>query len=242
MKKILIITGGSKGLGSGIISAYQQANYHIFSISRTLNAAQNAQNIVQIQADLQKKEDLQGILANIFLQLDKENTARIVLINNAATLGKISRIENCSANDIENTLFLNTIAPLTLISDFIRLTLDWNCEKKIINISSGAAQKAYYGWTNYCTSKAALDMMTRAIAIEQNNAQNGAKIISIAPGVVDTEMQAEIRKTSKVDFIEVERFIHYKKEGILADKESAGAKIFAIDQDETVENGSILRI
>jgi benzil reductase ((S)-benzoin forming) len=242
MEKILIITGGSKGLGSGIIAAYLAANYRIFSISRTQNASEIAQNIVQIQADLSKSEEINGILANIFTHFTQNTIERIVLINNAATLGTITRAENYTAKDIENTLYLNTIAPLILISDFIRLTLDWYCTKKVINISSGAAQKAYYGWTNYCASKAALDMLTRAIAIEQNTLLNGVKLISIAPGIVDTDMQGEIRKATKSDFVEVERFVQYKNAGALVDAMVVGAKIFALDQEDLAENGAVLRV
>jgi len=242
MEKVLIITGGSKGLGRGIIAAYLAANYRIFSISRSKNASEIAPNITQLQADLSKKEEVCGILEKIFSYFSATSLEKIVLINNAATLGTITRVENYGAAEIENTIFLNTIAPLILISDFIRLSLNWNCRKKIINISSGAAQKAYYGWTNYCASKAALDMLTRAIAIEQNSIPNGVKLISIAPGIVDTDMQATIRKADKTDFTEVARFVEYKNSGALADAMLVGAKIFEIDEEDTAENGAVLRV
>lgn len=241
MEKILILTGGSKGLGSGILKAYLAADYRVFSISRSLNTSEDATNITQIQADLSKSNQVENVLSEIFQHLKAENISRICLINNAGTLGNITRIENYSAKDIEDTIYLNTIAPLILTSIFIRLTQNWQAEKRILNISSGAAANPYYGWTNYCASKAALDMLTRTVAVEQKTVENGVKIIAIYPGIIDTEMQAQIRNTNAEDFALVEKFIDFKNTGALLDKEVAGRKIFEIDHDESIENGTILR-
>ncbi len=89
--------------------------------------------------------------------LKPEAIHEICLINNAATIGKITRIENITSVEIEKTIRLNTIVPLQCISEFIKTTQKWKCNKSIINISSGAAVKPYYGWAMYCASKAALD-------------------------------------------------------------------------------------
>ena len=131
------------------------------------------------------------------------------------------------------------MAPLVLTSEFIKHTKSMTCRKLIINISSGAANKAIFGWSLYCSTKAALDMMTKTVGLEQSQDNNGVKIISVHPGVVDTQMQAEIRKTDKAAFKDVERFIDLKESGSLADPGRIGSEIFKLDLDN-ITNGAII--
>ncbi len=241
MENIIIITGGSKGIGKGIIEAYQANNYQIFSISRTKGDFENGHEINQILADLSSENTVDDLLPIIFKQLNQNIIKKIVLVNNAGTLGEIGRLENLDSKNLSTAVRLNTLAPLLLTSSFIKITKEWACDKKVINISSGAAQNPYYGWAVYCATKAALDMMTKVVAAEQETVKNGVKIISIYPGVVDTDMQTEIRKHKKEDFIAIDRFLELKESGSLLNPKSVGAKIFDIDQQE-LQNGSILRV
>lgn len=236
--KILIITGGSKGIGNGIIKAYQNEHYQIFSIARTKNEL--LKQVTQIEFDLSKTEGIKNLITQIFNGLNPKEVEQITLINNAGTLGEIARIEDIG--DIEKTVQLNTVAPLILTSTFINFTKDWTCARKVINISSGAAQKPYYGWTVYCATKAAIDMMTKTIALEQESLPNGIKIIAIYPGVVDTAMQGKIRQSDKENFAAIDRFLELKANNALADATTVGKQIFAIDQDQTVVNGSLIRV
>jgi benzil reductase ((S)-benzoin forming) len=238
MSKILIITGGSKGIGKGIIDAYQNEGFQIFSISRTKN--QDFEAVKQIKFDLSRADGIAGLLTKIFDDLNPEEVEKITLINNAGTLGKIGRVEDIT--DIEKTVSLNTIAPLILTSTFISLTKNWECKKQVISISSGAAQKPYYGWTVYCATKAAIDMMTKTIALEQDSIENGVKIIAIYPGVVDTEMQAQIRTSDKQSFASIDRFLELKATNSLANATTVGKQIFAISHDEKIENGALIRV
>lgn len=238
MSKILIITGGSKGIGKGIIDAYQNEGFQIFSISRTKN--QDFEAVKQIEFDLSRADGIAGLLTKIFDELNPEEVEKITLINNAGTLGKIGRVEDIT--DIEKTVSLNTIAPLILTSTFISLTKNWECKKQVISISSGAAQKPYYGWTVYCATKAAIDMMTKTIALEQEAIENGVKIIAIYPGVVDTEMQAQIRTSDKQSFASIDRFLELKATNSLANATTVGKQIFAIAHDEKIENGALIRV
>ncbi|RYG21225.1 MAG: SDR family NAD(P)-dependent oxidoreductase [Chitinophagaceae bacterium] len=241
MKNILIITGGSKGIGKGIVEAYQAKGYQIVSIARTRGDFTNTNALLEYQADLSDEKVASHILPAIFEKLHPERIERIVLINNAGTLGGIGRIENLNSENISSAVKLNTIAPLILTSAFIALTNDWTCEKKVINISSGAAQNPYYGWSVYCATKAALDMMTKVVAAEQNAIKHGVKIIAIYPGVVDTDMQTEIRSHKKEDFNAIDRFLELKASGSLLDPQYVGEAIYRLDQQE-LENGSILRV
>jgi benzil reductase ((S)-benzoin forming) len=242
MNKILIITGGSKGLGTGIVRRYLEQQYTVFSIARTLNSDPFFEQVTQYQADLCHLADALAALFSILKSIDPSFLERIVLIHNAATLGQINRLENIALEDIERTMQLNVLAPFHLNAAFLKQTADWTCPKKIIQISSGAAQKNYVGLSVYCTSKAALDHMTRGIAMEQNRHKNGARIIAIYPGVIDTDMQLALRGADLAHLEEVERFKQYKVKGDLKHPDQVGKVIFDIDLSDNYDNGAVINV
>ena len=243
MKNILILTGGSRGIGRAILEKYQKENFLIFSISRNIiEDFASDKSLEQIQYDLSDSNGIEDVLKQIFLKISAKEVKTILLINNAGSLGDIGRSENNNLDTTISTIQLNITAPLVLSSLFIKYTKDWNCQKTILNISSGAATKAYYGWTTYCTTKAALDMMTRSIGLEQKEAVNPVKVISVYPGVVDTKMQENIRKTSKDNFIDVQRFIDLKNNDALSKPDDVAQKIFLIANDLNIKNGSIIDV
>ena len=85
-------------------------------------------------------------------------------------------------------------------------------------------------------------MTTKAIANEQNDIENGVKCIAIYPGVVDTDMQTVIRKTTELEFKNVQRFIELKENNELYAPEFVADKIFKIDISNALENGEIIDI
>lgn len=236
---VLIITGGSKGIGRGIAEHYTKNDYLVYSLSRT---KAGLKNIEEVEVDLTNLDLAYQKLHYILHKIDYAYVDKITLINNAGRLGKISNLGNLDSHDIDLSIRLNTTVPLTLSNAFIKLTQDLKAEKQIINISSGAAISPYAGWSVYCTSKAAIDMMTKTIALEQDGIENGVKCISIYPGVVDTDMQIQIRNTSKTDFKSVERFKELKASNQLFSPSSVGKRIFEMDTDGVLMNGAIIDI
>ena len=137
MEKIVIITGGNKGLGSGLAKQYHKKGYRVISISRS--KIEKLYAVEQYQCDLSKTETIESTVNEIFSHLDKNTTKTVTLFNNAGDLGTVNTLENISPEDISYTIKVNLIAPLILSSLFIKLSKGWDCKKKIINISSGAA-------------------------------------------------------------------------------------------------------
>lgn len=239
MQKIAIITGGSKGIGLALCKKYSKNDYTVFSIARTKN---NLTNITQFSCDISDINEMEKVFLSVFSTLKKEDISDITLINNAGILGDIAPVEKNSLQSIEQTVKVNLTATIATCSLFIKLTKNWKSVKKIINISSGAAVSPYEGWSSYCSTKAGVDMLTQVIAKEQSSIENGVSIFSIHPGVVDTQMQSEIRSTSKKDFAMVDKFVEIHKNEQLFSSDFVAAKIFVIDTDNLIENGSIMDI
>lgn len=240
MEKILIITGGSKGLGLGLAKEYHKNGYRIISISRSI--IEKFYAVEQYQCDLSKTETIESVLTEIFSHLDKKTTKALTLINNAGDLGIVNTLENIAPKDIDYTIKVNLIAPLILSSLFIKLSKGWECKKKIINISSGAAINPYESWSLYCASKAGVDMMTKVLAKEQKRLKKGVKIISIYPGIVDTDMQEKARNTPKENFKSVQRFIDFYEHGELFSPEQVAQKIYKLEVAGKLKNGRILDV
>lgn len=240
MENIVIITGGNKGLGHGLAKEYHKNGYRIISISRSI--IEKLYSMEQYQCDLSKSETIEPIINEIFSHLDKSATKTLTLFNNAGDLGNVNTIENITPEEIAYTIRVNLIAPLILNSLFIKLSKGWECKKKIINISSGAAINPYESWSMYCASKAGLDMMTKVLSKEQKKIKNGVKIISIYPGIVDTDMQAQARNTPKENFKSVQRFIDFYEHGELFTPKQVAEKIYQLDSKGKLKNGKIIDI
>lgn len=234
---ILIITGGSKGIGKAIAKKYASKNYKVYSLSRS---TVDLENITQISVDLSNLKETESSFKMLLSEFNIEQISSITLINNAGRIGKISSLENLKTADIAKTIQLNTITPLVLSSLFISILEKTNCKKQIINISSGAAKTPYQGWSVYCTSKAGVDMMTKTIANEQIAIKNSVKCVSIYPGVVDTNMQTDIRNTQEKDFNSLQRFKDLKENNELYSTEFVAEKIYTIDTKNQLKSGDIV--
>lgn len=240
MSKHLIITGASKGLGNALALKYLNNGYTVYSLSRT--EADNLQGVHQIKCDLSKLDDLQGIFTAVLTQIKDSSPTSITLINNAGSLGLINTIENIDYKNIIQTINVNYSASALLNSLFIKETESCDLKRAIRTISSGAANGAYHGWSVYCSTKAAIDRMTKVIGVEQKEKENPTHVLSIYPGVVDTGMQALIRDSSEEEFSQVERFKTLKEENQLAQPKEVAQWIYQIDLDSSLENGSIVDV
>lgn len=243
----IIITGASRGLGDAFAKELMLKDNYLFCISRKQNddliklADTNDIKMDYFEFDLTQLTQIEGLMKEIANKI-KNPAASITLINNAGTVSPIKTIEKCQSLEIVDNLSLNLMAPMILTSEFIKYFGDWETEKKIINISSGAGKNVYYGWSCYSSAKSGLNMFTRSVALEQENKKNPVKILSIAPGVIDTDMQKEIRSTDPENFINVKRFIELKEKGQLLSPDYAAEKIIQLIFNGNWENGEVLDI
>ena len=240
--KLAIITGGSRGLGKSLVHNFCDQGFFVISIARGPIDYKHKNLLYHF------REDLTGPSAinNLFVQIDpivSENQYQeIILINNAGILGDIKKVENSTMNSISKTIQTNLSVPMVMSSSFLLLLknkIDVNY--RIVNISSGASKSPYYGWSAYCSSKAALEMFSKVLAKEEINNKK-FKSICIKPGVVDTDMQSKIRNSSKEDFKDVERFIELKNNDELYSPDFSAKKIFEICQKDDYLSGASIDI
>jgi len=197
------ITGTGSGLGKAIAEKLLENNDNIvFGLSRKKTV--NHPNYHHFTVDL--NENLKT-----FNFPEHSDALSINLINNAGILGPVKPVGKIDHQDLKLVIRVNLTAPLILIDKFVRTYQGAKCKKVIVNISSGAARYPFNSWMTYCASKAGLDMASQVLATEQKDVKNKISVFSVAPGIIDTPMQEEIRKADPADFPMLQMFRDYKE-------------------------------
>lgn len=236
MSTKVYITGTSTGLGKALaLQLLENDASAVIGIGR--NCSIEHQRYSHFYMDLTDSNSFDKLTFE-----PDDDTQTVVLINNAGTLGEIKPIGKMSERSISDGVFLNLTAPMILSNRFTKAFEGFdNIKTIIINISSGAAWNPYDGWGMYCATKAGLDMF--AAVLNQEISIQSLKnrfIFSIAPGVIDTGMQDQIRLTSKADFNNLERFVALKNDGALRSAASVSEKIIRlIFQPEVFEKSKL---
>jgi len=237
--KCFIITGTSKGLGEAIARKLLDPAHTLICISRHKNtrliadAAEASCKLEYIEFDLANTEHLDALTARMFPKIPRAELSGLYLINNAGSIQPIGPANKIDGESIDRSMKTNAIAPMILTAGLIRWSQPLEVDKRIMNISSGAGRNAYYGWSAYCASKAGLDHFTRCVALEQKDAEHPVRIASVRPGVIDTDMQEQIRGSNSKDFKDIQRFLDLKENGELLTAEAVADKMLEILYSET---------
>lgn len=219
-----ILTGHTRGLGAAIAQNLLARDIDVLGVSRHKNselAKQFPSTLAQAAIDLADSTAVARWLAGDDLQRFVAGCKTVLLINNAGIVQPVGPIESQDVVTIAQAVALNVAAPLMLSSAVAAAGRDAS-DMRMLHISSGAARDAYPGWSVYCATKAALDHHARAVALDQSP---GVRICSLAPGVIDTDMQAEIRATPLEQFPLRERFEGLKREGQLSNPADCARKL-----------------
>lgn len=228
---LTILTGASRGLGLAMAEQLLASGTFLLTMARRPNAELSARApsgaiLEQWSIDLGDGPAAATRLEE-WLSTRTEPFASATLINNAALAGKPGLVADSESSSLAAVVRVGLEAPLLLSAAFLRGTRGWKVPRKILNISSGAASKPLPGEAAYCAVKAGLDHLSRVIALEEAQRPNGAKIVSLAPGVIDTDMQAELRDSDPTTFPSHPQFVAMKTSGQLASPAAAATKVLA---------------
>jgi benzil reductase ((S)-benzoin forming) len=214
--KTYIITGTSRGLGEALAKELLERNYQVHGLGRSDSSGlSNHENYHFTRVDFSEPETLSEKLSPVFSEIREDNPSEIGLINSAAVTGISGEIGKLDLKTATQTFDICTISPLFLSHLFCEHFGSLKSDKRILNISSGAAVKAIPGCGVYSMAKAALEMNSLAIHAEQKDKEFPVKSFSIRPGVIDTGMQKELRESSEKTLPSVGMFRSFQKDGRL---------------------------
>ena len=196
MSQVVIVTGGSRGIGAATARLAAERGYDV-AVNYMANE-EAAQRVVRdIEAKGRRAVAIKGDIAReadvlaLFAETDKALGPVADLVNNAGISGKISRLDDAPTATVQSVIDVNLVGALLCAREAVKRmsTKHGGAGGVIVNVSSGAATTGSpnnYIW--YAASKAGLDAMTLGLGIEV--AREGIRVVGLAAGVTDTEIHA----------------------------------------------------
>lgn len=230
-KHLYIITGASRGMGLRLAEQLLTPENQLLCISRrdspqlALCAQQNGALLNQWHADLIDAQPLCERLKQWLTAIAHRELAGVTMINNAGVIPPLVPLSESHAEDLIRALRVGLEAPMVLTAAFLAATRHWPAPRKVLNISSGLGRRPMASQSVYCAAKAGLDHFTRCLALDEARQANGAKVCALAPGVIDTDMQAQLRQAKPEDFPDQTAFARLKEAGHLTSASEAAARV-----------------
>jgi NAD(P)-dependent dehydrogenase (short-subunit alcohol dehydrogenase family) len=218
-----IVTGVSRGLGEALAADMLSRGFTVLGIGRAASAKLTGERFRFAQCDLAEPAAIASHAGSAFAALAREPLESVALVNNAAVAGPIATIGDVDVAAAARALAINVVAPLALADLFCRTFTDDRVDRRIVNISSGSAAHALAGGGVYSIGKAAIEMLTAAIAAE--HAERSFRCVALRPGIFETDMQREMRAQDPARFPSVALFRGFKEQGLLKDPADVASAI-----------------
>ncbi len=236
MHTLAIITGASRGLGQALAAQYLAGGAFVLGLSRGQSAelaATGAGGLEQWPADLSDPLPLAERLAAWLADFERRGPgalpARVRLIHNAAMISEPCDVADGAPADLARSLRIGLEAPVALTAAFLRATGHWAAaDRRVLFVSSGLGRRPMAGAAAYCAQKAGLDHFARALALEEQARPHGARVASVAPGIVDTDMQKQLRGADPGRFAAQGTFAGFHSSGALDSPAAAAGKVIAL--------------
>jgi NAD(P)-dependent dehydrogenase (short-subunit alcohol dehydrogenase family) len=164
--------------------------------------------------------------------LKPEDLASATLINNAGVIPTIAPLSGSQPSEVARALRVGLEAPMLLTHAFLNATLawvnaGWRGQRKVLNISSGLGRRPMASQAPYCAAKAGMDHFSRCVALDEAQHANGARVVSLAPGVIDTDMQVQLRGAAGEAFPDQSKFLQFKAQGLLSSPAQAAKQVLS---------------
>jgi NAD(P)-dependent dehydrogenase (short-subunit alcohol dehydrogenase family) len=204
---VAVVTGASRGLGAGLADAWAARGVRLGLCARVRPAGPTGTESLTATVDVADAAAVEAFAAAV-----AERFGRIELwVNNAGILEPIGPLAEADPGALRQNIDVNVLGVLHGSATFARHVRSRPGPGVLVNISSGGATRPYAGWAAYCASKAAVEMITEVVAVEEREA--GLVAHALSPGLVDTDMQALIRSTPAERFPKVDRFHRVHRDG-----------------------------
>jgi benzil reductase ((S)-benzoin forming) len=230
---LTILTGASRGMGLSLAQHLLAPDALLLCLSRQTNAdlAEQALRVgatlLQWQADLVDGAAVAARLSTWLAQQDPAALASATLINNAGVIPALVPLREADAAGLAQALRVGLEAPMQLTAAFLGATRDWPLPRKVLNISSGLGRRAMASQAAYCAAKAGMDHFTRCLALDEALLPTGARVCSLAPGVIDTDMQQQLRSADATQFPDLGSFADLHRQGQLTSPDEAARRVLA---------------
>lgn len=234
------ITGASSGIGAALAATVPFPDAAVVDISRSGGTP----GTEHLPADLSDPAAWAAVEAHLLARIGAaEGATRAVFVSNAGTITPIGPAGAVDSAAYARNVVLNSAAPQVLGHAFLRAVADFPGAAHLVQLTSGAATNPYPGWSSYSAGKAAVDMWVRAVGREQAaRAERGlpsCRVVAVAPGVVETPMQAQIRAMSPEEFPAVEKFRARHERGENRTPEDAARGIWSV-LDRDLDDGAVI--
>lgn len=232
--RVAVVTGSSRGMGAALAARLLGSGARVLGIARHANAAltelarERGAALEQWELDLADPLPAAQRLRAWLEAIDPESIERAVLINNAGVVPRPQPLRDADPATLSSALRVGLEATLLLCNAFLGATRDWRCDRRVLNVSSGLGRRALASSAAYCAAKAGMDHLSRCLALEEAALSHGARIVSLAPGVIDTDMQRQLREADAADFPDRERFLALQRDGALLTPDAAAARLLAV--------------
>lgn len=237
-RHLTILTGGSRGLGLAMAHQLLAPDRFLLCIARRPDAGlqdaatQRGATLLQWPLDLADTATARAQLQAWLGAQDASTFGSATLINNAGVLPAVVPLADCPPEQLTNALRVGLEAPMHLTAAFLAATrhwvqAGWRGPRRVLNISSGLGRSAMASQAPYCAAKAGLDHFTRCCALEEAPDPQGARLVSLAPGVIDTDMQVHLRGSDAATFPDRQRFVDLREKGLLTSPDAAAARVLA---------------
>lgn len=231
MQHLTILTGASRGMGLAMAEQLLAPDALLLCISRQTNAALTEQakrvgaTLLQWPLDLSDGASAAARLRDWLAQQSPATLASATLINNAGVIPALVPLSESDPAALAQALRVGLEAPMQLTAAFLGATRSWTVPRKVLNISSGLGRRAMASQAAYCAAKAGMDHFTRCVALDEALSANGAKVCSLAPGVIDTDMQLQLRSSDATHFPDQTSFANLHSQGQLSSPGEAARRV-----------------
>jgi len=233
MGQLTILTGASRGMGLAIAEQLCVPEALVLCISRrsadalAARALAQSTQLIQWQADLADPAPVAERLRSWLAAQDGAAHTSVTLINNAGVVDPIGPLDAADPQAMARLLRVDLEAPMQLCGAFLAATRHWPAARRILNISSGLGRRPMAGSALYCAAKAGMDHFSRCVALDEERQPNPVRIVSLAPGVIDTDMQSALRAGDPAGFPDRDNFVRLKQTNALTSPAQAAAQVLA---------------